>query len=103
MKTWYGSEPTACDICASPIKDTFIDGRTREGAWGILCPRCHKNHGVGLGLGKGQQYWKRYDVWVDTDIKLTDKEMEYLLKLAKPFDHTPIRGGSEPEEDTPYI
>lgn len=56
---WLGSEPKACDICTKPIKDTFIDGATRMGPWGILCPSCHKSHGVGLGIGKGQKYVKQ--------------------------------------------
>lgn len=64
LKTWQGSEPKACDVCAGMIVEDFVDGRTRQGPWGILCPRCHRNQGVGLGTGKGQHYHRQDGVWL---------------------------------------
>lgn len=53
-KVWMGS--TKCDICGEEISKTLIDGRTTLGHWAVMCPKCHKIHGVGLGTGKGQKY-----------------------------------------------
>lgn len=58
VKTWGGAVPQTCDICGSTLADGFVDGRTRMGSWGFLCSRCHEIHGVGLGMGYGQQYKK---------------------------------------------
>ena len=55
-KTWMGS--TKCDFCGREIADTLVDGVTTGGAWAVMCPRCFKIHGVGLGTGCGQQYKK---------------------------------------------
>lgn len=55
-KIWMGTRPSTCDICNTSIGKVFVDGKTKMGPWGILCPRCHKGQGCGLGLGKGQQY-----------------------------------------------
>ena len=57
-KKWNGSPPTKCDICKKPTKDYFADARTKMGPWGILCLQCLKDHGVGIGTGKGQTYRK---------------------------------------------
>ena len=57
-KVWCGSKPELCDICKQPIQDSFIDGKTIHGPWGIMCCDCHLKHGVGFGVGKGQQYKK---------------------------------------------
>ena len=98
MKT-YDSPVSTCNLCDRTIGDTFIDGATAHG-WCIMCPSCHRRHGKGLGLGKGQRYWRRCGVWVDTDVQLTEKETRYLLSLAEPFDHMPRPPvGVEPEED----
>ena len=53
-KIWMGS--TKCDICGEELTKTLIDGRTSNGSWAVMCPKCHKVHGVGLGTGKGQKY-----------------------------------------------
>ena len=57
-----------CDLCGQPIKDTFIDGRIRgRSSWGIMCPDCHQQHGIGLGQGCGQRYRKQPDGrWLKT-------------------------------------
>lgn len=62
MKTsWLGEAPAACDICQRPLKNTFIDGKTKHGPWAIMCPPCHVHHGMGLGEGTGQLYEKAAD------------------------------------------
>jgi len=53
---WYGVLPKKCDICGKPLRGHFIDGRTKMGSWATMCMSCHNEHGVGLGLGKGQKY-----------------------------------------------
>ena len=53
---WLSPPPRQCDLCHSPITDVFVDGKTRSGPWGALCPRCHRAHGLGLGTGRGQKY-----------------------------------------------
>jgi len=55
-KAWIGKPPKECQLCLSPLKTTFIDGKTLDGAWAIMCPHCFKVYGVGLGVGKGQEY-----------------------------------------------
>ena len=55
-KIWIGS--TKCDFCGCEISNTLIDGMTHIGSWAVMCPKCHKIHGVGLGVGKGQKYTK---------------------------------------------
>jgi hypothetical protein len=57
-KCWMGTPPEKCDVCGQKFTDTFIDGKTRAGPWGMLCPGCFVRNGVGLGLGLGQQYHK---------------------------------------------
>lgn len=53
---WQGSWPLICDLCKAEITTCFIDGKTAMGPWGILCPECHAEHGIGLGTGRGQRY-----------------------------------------------
>jgi len=53
------SAPSECQLCHEAITDSFIDGRTIQGPWGYMCLRCHREHGVGLGTGKGQMYEKQ--------------------------------------------
>lgn len=58
---WIGSQPTNCQLCNEPLQSTFIDGRTRLGHWAIMCPECHMDQAIGLGVGKGQMYAKQTD------------------------------------------
>ena len=58
VKKWISDYET-CDVCTKKIKDVepwFVDGKTKEGPWALMCPACFGKHGVGLGLGKGQKY-----------------------------------------------
>ena len=48
-----------CDICHGPIKNHvpwFVDGMTKQGPWGLMCPKCFKEHGVKIAYGFGQKY-----------------------------------------------
>ena len=64
---WIGSKPDKCDLCADTITDVFIDGKTVYGPWGILCPKCHKKFGMGLGLGRGQKYSREGQNWIKVE------------------------------------
>lgn len=41
-----------CDFCGEVAT---YDGKTKQGPWGAMCSVCFVRHGIGLGLGKGQQ------------------------------------------------
>jgi hypothetical protein len=56
---WESKIPQRCAILQEPITNVFIDGRTSSGAWGIMCCRCFRIFGTGLGAGKGQKYEQR--------------------------------------------
>lgn len=63
---WTGPIPAADDF-GHPIKETFIDGKTRLGPWAIMSPETHEILGRGLGTGNGQQYTKQGDgQWLKT-------------------------------------
>lgn len=55
---WLGTPPVHCDICGRTLSNSgiFVDGKTRQGPWAIMCTHCHSSRGVGLGVGKGQKY-----------------------------------------------
>ena len=55
-KIWMGS--TTCDICGRKIEKILVDGATNLGPWAVMCPSCHKRHGIGLGQGREQKYVK---------------------------------------------
>ncbi len=66
-KYWLGGAPDKCDIGMEPITDVFVDGATRFGPWGCLCPSCHAQYGYGLGVGRGQLYQLQSDgKWLKT-------------------------------------
>jgi hypothetical protein len=55
--TWIGKPPTKCDICERSLALTFVDGRTSDGRWGIMCPNCRISEGrINLGTGLGQKF-----------------------------------------------
>lgn len=41
-----------CDFCGDTA---HYDGKTKLGPWGHMCESCFHKHGVGLGLGRGQE------------------------------------------------
>lgn len=53
---WVGDPPEHCDVCTTKIEEIFVDGKTRNGPWAVMCPVCALLEGVGLGEGKGQLY-----------------------------------------------
>lgn len=54
---WLGVAPTKCDLCGGKLSQVFVDGRTGDGRWGIMCPGCRLQHGPKkLGPGLGQKY-----------------------------------------------
>lgn len=59
VKRWL-SPYDECDICHGPIRGKvpwFVDGKTKlKGLWGLICPKCFKKYGYGLGPGLGQKY-----------------------------------------------
>jgi hypothetical protein len=59
-KFWMGTVPEQDDF-GQPIIDTFVDGKTVYGQWAFMAPFSYGKYGVGLGLGKGQQYIKQPD------------------------------------------
>jgi len=60
-KSWKGSPPERCDVCATPVSTEFFDGRLRSGHWAYTCQACWRAYGVGrLGTGMGQHYVLSY-------------------------------------------
>lgn len=49
-----------CDLCKTDLNDeeVFYDAAVGSitGPWGLLCDKCFKQRGVGLGQGVGQKY-----------------------------------------------
>lgn len=60
--TTYINPPDKCDMCGAALYDRertreiFYDGKTKQGPWANMCRACFLQHGVGLGLGRGQEY-----------------------------------------------
>jgi len=45
-----------CDMCdQDPPVPAYADGKTTFGPWADMCKPCFEIHGVGLGLGMGQE------------------------------------------------
>jgi hypothetical protein len=53
---WESEAPTECEICHQRLDGCFIDGKTDDGPWAIMCSSCHLIRGCGLGEGHGQKY-----------------------------------------------
>ena len=51
-------KPESCQLCGKKFEDgySFVDGKTVMGPWTNMCVGCHKDFGVGLGIGRGQEY-----------------------------------------------
>lgn len=60
-KYWQGSAPLQCDMdqAHTSTRETFVDGATKFGPWGIMCIPCFERFGLGLGTGKGQKYQRQ--------------------------------------------
>ena len=55
-KEWASEVPEKCQFCNQPLKNVFYDMNYKFMGWGIGCEDCHKEHGVGLGIGRGQMF-----------------------------------------------
>jgi hypothetical protein len=82
MKIWMGS--TKCDICGCECKKELIDGATREGPWAVMCPKCHRIHGCGLGSGVGQKYVRNlYGEFIKVEKKRkVSSERAMMVRIA---------------------
>jgi hypothetical protein len=61
-KYWMGSSIKANDDFGNPVKDVFVDGKTKMGPWAIMSPESWRIYGVGsYGTGYGQRYCKTHD------------------------------------------
>jgi hypothetical protein len=51
------SEPKFCDFCRELGNEVqaAVDGLTTSGHWADMCDMHFADHGVGLGLGRGQR------------------------------------------------
>lgn len=59
--------PLKCDVCGEKFERIIIDGRTKAGPWGYMCPTCWKVEGCGkFGPGNGQKYEKQGDNFTKT-------------------------------------
>lgn len=56
QKIWYGTSIDKCDLCGHKIETAFVDGKTKEGPWAIMCATCWTKQGRRLGEGSGQLY-----------------------------------------------
>jgi hypothetical protein len=70
---WMGSGPAKCDLSdiapgKHDINTKFVDGKTKMGPWAIMCLRCARERGVGIGQGKGQLYeYQENGKWLKID------------------------------------
>jgi len=46
-----------CEFCVEKGRkvEASVDGKTQGGCWAFMCNVCHKAHGKGYGLGRGQK------------------------------------------------
>lgn len=65
VKRWHGNTDK-CDICNKSLKNEkhFINGRTVQGFWCLMCRDCHSCFGTGIGMGRGQIYSTKDNVKV---------------------------------------
>jgi hypothetical protein len=58
-KKWMGTTPV-CDFTSydkvCKMEPWFVDGKTKQGPWALMCSDHYLNLGIGLGCGKGQRY-----------------------------------------------
>jgi hypothetical protein len=45
-----------CQLCLEPLTESYIDGATVVGPWAIMCDGCHKEFGVGWGIGRASRH-----------------------------------------------
>jgi len=45
-----------CQLCPDhQPNEARYDGKTKDGPWGYMCEKHFQEHGVGLGMGRGQK------------------------------------------------
>lgn len=66
---WIGKPPEKCGICERRLMAVFVDGKTADGRWGIMCPSCRIRQGrEKLGKGLGQRFERKPGGdWVKTE------------------------------------
>jgi len=55
-----------CELCERSLEDftKFYNAKTYHDLWAIMCPDCYALCGIGIGIGKGQEFS------IDTRLKL---------------------------------
>ena len=69
---WMGD--TECDFCHKECGKNLYDGKTDMGPWAVMCDKCFRTHGVGLGAGRGQKYKKVGDDYVKVPEKKSSRK-----------------------------
>lgn len=67
-KVYWTGAVVKCDMCLRSFagEDKMFDAATAYG-WANLCERCFRDHGRGLGTGRGQRYERQNDGrWLKT-------------------------------------
>jgi hypothetical protein len=49
------SQEHLCDFCRPTKTVAKYDAKSSMGPWGFMCERHFKQHGIGLGTGRGQK------------------------------------------------
>lgn len=68
-----------CDFCGKILENDkyFIDGKTKEGLWGLICKDCFPEEGVKIQWGLGQLYLNTKNGWLLVGGYLPDDEEGY--------------------------
>ncbi len=91
---YYNYADLQCDFCSKKAisEEYLIDGKTTQGPWAWMCPKCFKTNGTQIKWGSGQLYQKiknnkwllvaGYDNSPEGDIfeNMTQHELELLFK-----------------------
>ena len=56
---WLSEIPNRCDLCKCAITHKFYDAHLKIGCAANVCPSCFLFEGIGLGIGRGQEYTKQ--------------------------------------------
>lgn len=57
MKQTTATKTKYCSFCMAKgiMQQARFEGRTEEGDWAYMCFKHYAQHGVGLGIGRGQR------------------------------------------------
>lgn len=55
-----------CDFCGKIFdhEKYFVDGKTKQGPWGLMCTKCFGENGIKVEWGYGQLYQNTKDGWL---------------------------------------